>query len=631
MAGSINDVRLPPRPPIRRAALKDIVPPPSAFVIWRATTLGDGEEVAGYELPGRPGRQDEAAFRGWLNRKRLAGFGRLAVSVLVIREHLDDNGVVREAVLERRRGGVGGPFDRTLARVEFTGALNRLRRYRAERDGALEPMPDDDAAARATAPDPDPESYDGEDAAVLERLGPGTVILDRRPPDPREKALGLSGIIHALTPDGREAGCGVGWHGTEPFVLIADFVRHRHDPVPPAALDRLATAVVEAKDLIRHEARRDEKGFMIMARRRARLSLVAIRQSGGKARVETWFPGRTASANEDQRRWMVYAETYEGRRVIDSWRDGDSGGIAAVTLDQGREAWRHVIDTDGIEVRRHMDNDGAAAALHRALARPPEEDPDITEPPEPVLDIPADTLTARLGAFLILTEGLRAVMEESGPAKGDHRTRVAIIARMQALAAPARHLGVRSFAGTLWHLTRLSSGRRGTREAFHGALERLVVRIREELALLPIIPPPGLPRPSEITRPDAPFEFRFPAAALELEEAAHALAHGRAKDAVDRAGAAMRTGLTAAEHAFGLPPITTLPWSRMATIIRAAHPNDPSLPDSLTSVRRAWRRTGLSPAARYTEAETEAVLSAVAAFLGCLSLVLEVHEVVPLD
>jgi hypothetical protein len=248
-----------------------------------------------------------------------------------------------------------------------------------------------------------------------------------------------------------------------------------------------------------------------------------------------------------------------------------------------------------------------------------------------VIALPADTLTARLGAFLTLTEGLRAVTAEVGGAKDDHRTRAAIIARMQRLAGPARHLGVRSFAGTLWHLTRLSGGRRGTREAFHGALERLVTRIRDELALLPIIPPPGLPRPSDMKRPDAPFEFRFPTAALDLEEAAHALAHGRTRDAVDRSGQAMRTGLTAAEHAFGLPPITTIPWSRMAAILRAAQPHDPTLPDALAEVRRAWRRPGLIPAARYSEAEAEAILASIAAFLGCLSLVLEVHEVVPLD
>ena len=83
-------------------------------------------DLGGYELPGEPGRQDEAAFERWLIERDLAGPERLSVSVLVIREQLDAAGLLRECVLERRRGGAEGPYYGNVARVEFAGAAKHV-------------------------------------------------------------------------------------------------------------------------------------------------------------------------------------------------------------------------------------------------------------------------------------------------------------------------------------------------------------------------------------------------------------------------------------------------------------------------------------------------------------------------
>ena len=600
-----------PRMAARLAALRDLVPAPACYVIWRATTTRDGQESAGYELPDRRGPQDEAAFRAWLGRRRLAGFGRMAVAVLVIREQLDERGQVREAVLERRRGGAGGPFDRNLARVEFSGAVERLRRYRAQRDGQLEPMPEDARARkREAAVELDPESFAGEDAAVLARLGPEAVILDRRAPLTREAILCLSRIIHVRLPDGREIGCGVGWHGTSPFVLEAGFPRHQPPGTPPAPdLDAMAAA----HDLIRLETRRDSRGTHVLARPRGRLALVMIRRHGLEARVTPYLPSRLVSASADQRRWMVYVETYEGRMVIDTWRDAARGRMNALTLDRDREAWRSLVDTDGVEVRRHLDHDAAAAVLHRLWAAQP-EDPDGGLPPPAREWDASDDFTLRFHAFLAITGALRAVL-----ANGEGTA--ARLDLLRPLLVQARRLGVRSFAGALWRLSRASE------DGFAEALDGLIRALRDELTLVRLVPPrdEGAPPPSKAA--PAPMETRFPSAAFDLEDAVHCLAQNRTLEAAGYAARAARDGLSGLERAFALPPLTNLPWSGIIAAVREALPREAAVAGALTAIRRAWRRPGLNPGTGYSEPEAEAMLVSVAAFLTALATALEIKRV----
>ncbi len=321
-----NNIWTPSRLRTQLAAQKGLAPAPSCYIVWRATTRPDTPDSGGYELPGDPGRHDEAAFERWLIERNLAGPERLSVSVLVIREQLDEAGMLRDCVLERRRGGAEGPYYGNVARVEFTGAAKHVRRYRASREGRLTKLPaEDDTGMAPAATEGDAETFAGEDAAVRDFLGDGTIIIDRRTPALLEDLVGLSAIIHARPPGagglggvvgggiGGEIGCGVGWHGGTPFVLLARFPRDGAPLLSPPDLEAAVVEAVGARDLIPLETRLDDRGFRVIARERDRPALVSIRLEGKSARITPYTPGRTTAANEDQRRWMTYAETYEAR------------------------------------------------------------------------------------------------------------------------------------------------------------------------------------------------------------------------------------------------------------------------------------------------------------------------------
>ena len=77
------------------------------------------------------------------------------------------------------------------------------------------------------------------------------------------------GVIEDLL-SGVEVACGVGWHGGTPFVIAADFPRHRVTLVPPPDLEAVVAETIRSRDLIRYETRRDELGFCVIARQRAR-------------------------------------------------------------------------------------------------------------------------------------------------------------------------------------------------------------------------------------------------------------------------------------------------------------------------------------------------------------------------
>src|ERR1700722_509236 len=178
-----NDIWTPSRLRTLLASQKGLAPTPSCYVIWRVTTRPDAPELGGYELSGVPGRQDEAAFEQWLLERNLSGPERLSVSILVIREQLDEAGLLRDCVLERRRGGADGPYYGNVARVEFTGAAKRVRRYRATPDGRLIKLAaEDETGVTPPAAITHAEAFTGEDAAVRAWSGEDAVILDRRTP-----------------------------------------------------------------------------------------------------------------------------------------------------------------------------------------------------------------------------------------------------------------------------------------------------------------------------------------------------------------------------------------------------------------------------------------------------------------
>lgn len=623
----------------RLAALKGRAPAPRGYIVWRATSAPGVKDQAGYELPGGTSRDSEAAFERFLEEEGLTGPDRLAVSVLAIREQLDEAGLVREAILERRRGGVSGPYYGKVARVEFTGAATRVRRYRANSDGRLSALPVEDDPSPPPPGDLDAESFAGEDAAVQAFTGPGSVILDRRAPSLFEDMAGFSGIIHVRRRDGTEIGCGVGWHGGTAFVLAADFPRHGRPMAAPPDLDAAVEAALRDEDLIRHETRLDETGFRVIARRRGRQSLVSLYLEDDALRIEPYRPGRDGGANEDQRRWMTYAETYEARTVLDVWRDGEGEAIAVLTVDPDNEAWRHIIDADGIEVSRRPDNEAAAAVLWRERLAPPEPLPDSPPPPSvpasappsapppaieppPAITAPPGTLLAKIQAWARVTAQLR------GAAAAD---RAQAMARLSTLPEALRVLNVRDATESLGRL--LEEGGTMNAEAFAAALDDIGTSLSGGLAAVSVA---ELPSARRRLTDEAPFgalvEAQFPSAAYDIEEAVQCLALRRTTAAVMHTMNVMRYGLRGIEHLLNTGDLTGLSWTKLIAIVRAASgPEHRPLLDALVQVRRVWRAPDLMPAAKYTADEAEAVLEAAAIFMRALAVSHDADGVTPAE
>ena len=74
-----------------------------------------------YQVTDEPGSLTEAELPRWLARHRLLDANRLALAVLIIREVIDEAGLIRECTLERRRGAAG----RTAARRPGAGGIHR--------------------------------------------------------------------------------------------------------------------------------------------------------------------------------------------------------------------------------------------------------------------------------------------------------------------------------------------------------------------------------------------------------------------------------------------------------------------------------------------------------------------------
>jgi hypothetical protein len=246
--------------------------------------------------------------------------------------------------------------------VDFAGAASAVRLYRSHLDGELT-----EVAPSADTPPPSvrlPEQFAGEHKVLQARFGDGVRVLDAREPTLFEDMVGLSSIVHVRAPDGREVGCGIGWHGAMPFVLEADFPRFATQlellPEDAQAVD----AALHANDLVRGETRLDENGIAIVARRSGGEALFLLRPQAGQVRVEPYGTNRDA-AGPDQQRWMRYAETYEGLAVLDSWHDGASDDLLVLTGDASGQIWQHHIDADGVETWRKVGDDTAIGALHR--------------------------------------------------------------------------------------------------------------------------------------------------------------------------------------------------------------------------------------------------------------------------
>ena len=261
------------------ATLNGVAPPPACYVVFRVTRHPDGAETLGYEVPDQALPVEPPAWPLWLEQHNLIGRDQLCVAVLVIREALDAAGRLVECVLERRRGMADGPFCGDPARVEFVGPARAVRQYRAERNGQLE-----EAAPSPPVPAPGTrgaEQFAGEQQALERRFGPGIQVIDARGPTLFEDMAGLASIVHLRRADRQELACGIGWHGTISFILVADFPRFDIPLALPPSDEAAVQDALRRQGLVRHETRMDEHGLAVVARRHGGAELFLLRVDSG--------------------------------------------------------------------------------------------------------------------------------------------------------------------------------------------------------------------------------------------------------------------------------------------------------------------------------------------------------------
>jgi hypothetical protein len=342
------------------------------YVVFRVTTRADGETVARYEGISSGAPLDETGFAAWRQQNVPIGTVDESLSILVIRELLDAHGSILTCALERRRGSATGRLHGSPARVTFAGAADQVRLYRATATGTLhEIIPSLDQRPPPVARR---DHFVGEEAAVRGAFGAATQIIDVRGPSLLEELIGLSSILHIRAPSGVEMDCGLGWHGTTPFLLRADFPRFDAAPALPAA-DAAAIAVTAvAKGLTTFEARTDAKGPAVLARANRGGALHLLRPRGNAVDIEAYTPGAPAGLlNADQATWLRYAETHEKLAVLDAYPDGPADGVFVLAASPDGQITRHLIDADGVEVWRATADDTAIAAIHRARMPDPGE------------------------------------------------------------------------------------------------------------------------------------------------------------------------------------------------------------------------------------------------------------------
>lgn len=335
------------------------------YVVFRATTRPDGTTTKQYEVPSSDAPLDETGFAAWRQAHVPAGQSGDLLSILVIRETVDLHGSILTCALERRRGSIAGRLHGAPARVSFAGAADQVRLYRATAAGTLqEIIPSLDQRPPTVARR---DHFAGEETAVREAFGAATRIIDVRGPTLLEDLIGLTSILHIRAPSGIELDCGLGWHGTTPFLLRADFPRFDATPALPAT-DAAAIAVAALTNgLTTFEARTDAKGPAVLARANRGGAMHLLRPRGNTVDIEAYTPGLPASLlNADQATWVRYAETHEHLTVLDAYPDGPADGVFVLAASASGQITRHLIDADGIEVWRASADDTAIAAVHRA-------------------------------------------------------------------------------------------------------------------------------------------------------------------------------------------------------------------------------------------------------------------------
>ena len=616
-----------PRLAARLADLNGVAPEPAEHVVYRSTRRPDGRETTSWQIADETGVLNESQLAEWLARRRIAGPERLALAVLVIRETLDENGLIRDCVLERRRGAVDGPLHGDPARVEFTGPARMVRLYRVLRDGRLTEVAasTDALPMRRRAP----EHFAGEQRALRERFGAMARIVDVRQPTLFEDMAGLDSIAHVHRPDDRETGCGIGWHGTIPFILEAEFPRFGA-PLNLAPEDEAAVeTLLLLHGLVRHETRLDENGLAVLARRRGGVELLLVRSQHGEASMRPYQPAGEAEPSEDQARWMRYAETYEKLVVLDAWHDDSTDDLVVLTGEANGQVWRHHIDHDGVETWRKPDDDAAAAVLHGerlfpgTLAAadsadfeqeqgPPDADVDEMFPP------PVDSLLAKAEAYVAALAALHdagalaaAADSVSDVPQSALQVLLDVPAALSLLAADATAAELRTL------VTQAEQGRvRSAR--FARVLSQIETRLMHELATVRLLLlTPGQWRLLGEPAFGRAVEEEFPELAYDLEEAAQCLALRRPTASVFHAMRVVERGLEVVARRVAIDLLgDDRRWTRiMARLRAAARPELDGVASALAEVRRCTRGPALSVEQKYTETEAERLFLVVGGFV----------------
>ncbi|HTZ71986.1 MAG TPA: hypothetical protein VMB71_15115 [Acetobacteraceae bacterium] len=615
------------------ASLEGVAPDPVEHVIARVTLYPDGRETQLYHVADEPAPLRQAALPRWLARHRLQGAGRLALAMLIIRETMDAAGLIRECTMERRRGALDGPLYGEPARVEFTGPARMVRFYRVRRDGRLAEVA---GSAETTIPRRiTAEHFAGEEHAVRVHFGPKTRMSDAREPTLFESMIGLDSILHVRLDDGREIGCGVGWHGPVPFVLAADFPRFAM-PLMMAPENEAAVQDLLARDnLVRHETRLDATGLAVIARRRGSDSLFLLRAQDGAATASPYQARPVEIASPDHGRWMRYAETYEHLAMLDAWQDGDSGDLLVISGDESGQIWRHHIDADGVETWRKPDESTAAGLLYRerlspgTLAAadevpgaPPLQQNGIAEP-EPADDVPGDSLLAKAEAYVAALAALRGAQAaaDGQDALAGGLTHVrALVRALETLDAVHAAIEARLL------LAQIETGRIGAARLAI-ALARMEARLSNELAATRVVTlTPAQWRHLVIPAPyGTAVENVLPEAAYDIEEAALCLAYRRPGAAAFHCTRVVEAGLAALGATLNAPlPSEERQWARITALLSNTMPAEQGpLLAALEQVRRRYRGSRLAPIDKYTEAEAERLFHAVGVFMTELAAVLE--------
>lgn len=638
----------------RLAALEGVAPEPVEYVVCRDTIHADGHAVQFYHVADQlvPLRQDE--LPRWLERHRLRGADRLALALLLVREVLDDTGLVRECTLERRRGALDGPLHGDPARVEFIGPARMVRLYHALRDGRLAEAAGitDMLPARRHAA----EHFAGEQQAVRAQFGSGVRIIDAREPTLFETMAGFDSILHVRLADGRELGCGVLWHGPVPLVMAGAFPRFAAPLVLAPDDEAAVQAVLDRDGLMRHETRLDEAGLAVIARRHGGQELFLLRAAGGNAVVTPYEPDPNGAATEDQARWMRYAETYEHLVMLDAWHDGDSDDLLVVSGEAGGQVWRHHLDRDGVETWRKPDEDAAAGLLHREQTAPGTLAAADAVLPEPEIELEAEPEGETNGEAEGEAEPAEGELEAAASPLAQHAEEAepapagSVLAKVEAYAAAQvalRDAQAAAAAGApleavLHHLRALHPALK-TLEAEQAAIEAgtllrqaeagylrperlgrtlagMEERVRGELAGTRVVT--LAPSQWRHLADPTPFgdaaETAFPEAAYDIEEAASCLALRRPTAAAFHCTRVVECGLAA----LGVQLHNELAgrdreWASIMALLRGKTGLDQAgLLAALEQVRRCWRDARLVPADKYTESEAERLFAAVGAFIG---------------